>query len=143
MFNADLALSVTMTTISTCLSMFFLPLNLILYANRSYDAAVVKSLNWTALFIALGVVMSAILLGLACSYKIRSSSFKKMSNMLGNAAGIALILFSVFAVSSDTESDLMGRGLDFYLGVALPCLLGLVISNIITIMAKLKKPERV
>ena len=82
MFNADLALSVTMTTISTVLSMFFLPANLLLYANRSYDASVVEALDWNALFIALFVVMGAIAIGLLCSWKISSPRFQKGANVV-------------------------------------------------------------
>ena len=48
MFNADLALSVTMTTISTLLSIVMLPVNLLLYANHAYEADVVAALDWEA-----------------------------------------------------------------------------------------------
>jgi len=143
MFNADLALSVTMTTISTFLSMVMLPVNLILYANHSYDAAVVEKLDWNALFVALVIVMTAIGGGLLCSAKIQWEGFQGFANKLGNISGVSLVLFSIFATSSDSESDLWGRPLDFYLGVAAPCVLGLVVSIIITSIFQLKEPERV
>lgn len=45
-FNADLALSVTMTAISTILSIAILPLNLLLYTKYSYDDDVISKLDW-------------------------------------------------------------------------------------------------
>lgn len=41
------------------------------------------------------------------------------------------------------DSKLWNREWKFYVGVALPCILGLLISNIITSTLQLKKPERV
>ena len=67
-FNASLSLSVTMTAVSTILSTVFLPLNLILYANLSFDSNVVESLNWKSMFISLGIVVGAISSGLGASW---------------------------------------------------------------------------
>jgi predicted Na+-dependent transporter len=80
MFNADLALSVTMTAISTILSVIFLPMNLLIYATYSYDDDVVENLDWTALFIALCIVIGAISLGLFFSAKVNSPNFNLMAN---------------------------------------------------------------
>ena len=82
MFNADLALSVTMTAISTVLSIFALPLNLLLYAHIVYDADVIQDLDWRSLFIALAIVISAIGLGLYCSYRSHSFKFNMMANQV-------------------------------------------------------------
>jgi len=150
MFNADLALSVTMTAISTLLSTIMLPLNLLVYTSFSYEADVVSSLDWMSLFIALGVVIGAIGLGLMASAKVHSHRFNRMANMCGNVSGIALVVFSA-TLSNTGAEDLEGEAAPkiwdhdwvFYVGVALPCVLGLVISNILTSFCKLKKPERV
>jgi predicted Na+-dependent transporter len=80
MFNADLALSVTMTAISTILSIFMLPANLLLYSRFSYDDDVIAALDWVSLFTALGIVIGAILLGLFCSAKIHSHKFNAFAN---------------------------------------------------------------
>lgn len=82
MFNADLALSVTMTAISTLLSTVFLPLNLLLYTRFAYEDDVIQNLDWTSLFIALVIVLSAISLGLLCSWKVRSHKFNLMANQV-------------------------------------------------------------
>ena len=60
MFNAELALSVTMTGLSTVLSIIMLPVNLLLYTKWTYSDDVVQSLDWTALFVSLVVVISGI-----------------------------------------------------------------------------------
>lgn len=83
MFNADLALSVTMTAISTILSVFALPANLILYANVSYEADVTADLDWKSVFIALAVVISAIALGLFSSYRSKSVKLNLLANKVG------------------------------------------------------------
>jgi predicted Na+-dependent transporter len=152
MFNADLALSVTMTAISTLCSVVMLPLNLLLYTSTSFEANVVSNLDWGSLFMSIGVVISAIALGLFMSAYVKSYTFNLMANKLGNFAGIALVLFSVFVSSISGEEPIeeaapppesSTQGWKFYLGVATPCFLGLVLSNVLTTFAKLEEPERV
>lgn len=144
MFNADLALSVTMTAISTILSTVFLPLNLLLYAQWSYDDDIIGTLDWKSLFVAIAIVITAILLGLYCSAKIYSRRFNVLANKIGNFAGVALIIFS-FTMTNTGSSDtkIWSRDWKFYLGVALPCLLAIIFSNVLTSFVKLLKPERV
>jgi len=145
-FNADLALSITMTAVSTLMSTVMLPVNLLMYANFVFDDEVVKSLDWVALFISLAVVLLAILLGLFCSAKIKNFTFNRIANKVGNLSGLALILFSVLLSRSGGEEEgtsIEGRGWKFYVGVALPCVVSLVLSNIIVSSMQLKKPERV
>jgi len=144
MFNADLALSVTMTAISTILSVVALPANLLLYARFSYEDDIVHSLDWRSLFIALLIVISAISLGLFCSAKIHSHKFNMTANKIGNYAGIALVIFS-FTMTNTGSADtkIWSRDWDFYVGVALPCLIGLFIANVLTTLISLLKPERV
>ena len=93
MFNADLALSVTMTTISTLLSIVMLPVNLLLYANHAYEADVVAALDWEALFMSLFIVISAIGLGLICAANITWPPFPVFANKV---CFCALSLFSFY-----------------------------------------------
>jgi len=144
MFNADLALSVTMTAISTLLSIIMLPANLLLYSRFSYEDDIIAVLNWMSLFVSLVVVIGAITLGLFCSAKIHSHRFNVFANKLGNFAGIALVVFS--ATMSNTgggDTKIWNRDWHFYVGVAFPCVAGLLISNVITTIFRLKRPERV
>lgn len=144
LFNADLALSVTMTAISTILSVGMLPLNLILYTHFSYDDDVVKNLDWKSLFVALFVVISAIFIGLSCSGTFQSKTFHRRCNQLGNFAGLALIVFSATVTNTgDADSKIWSRHWTFYVAVCLPCLIGLLVANLIASMLKLKPPERV
>ena len=144
MFNADLALSVAMTAISTVMSIAMLPINLLLYTRLSYNSDVLQTLDWTSLVVAMIVVISAIGLGIFCSARYQSHKFNLTANKLGNISGLSLILFS--AVLSNVGGGgvrIWNRGWEFYIGVALPCLLALILSNVVTTWLNLKKPERI
>lgn len=144
LFNADLALSVTMTAISTVLSVGMLPANLILYTHLTYEDDVVSKLDWKSLFVALFVVISAIFVGLYCSYTYKSKKLRRICNGIGNFAGIALIIFSAAVTNTgDADSKIWSRHWTFYVAVCLPCLVGLLVANLIASTLGLKKPERV
>eukprot|EP00592_Proboscia_alata_P003480 CAMPEP_0194371018 /NCGR_PEP_ID=MMETSP0174-20130528/19355_1 /TAXON_ID=216777 /ORGANISM="Proboscia alata, Strain PI-D3" /LENGTH=280 /DNA_ID=CAMNT_0039148799 /DNA_START=1319 /DNA_END=2157 /DNA_ORIENTATION=- len=74
-----------------------------------------------------------------------------MANKLGNFSGLALVFFSIFVgVNSGSEENLQNekqslwsQPLNFYVGIASPCFLGLVASNIMATFLQLRKPERV
>lgn len=57
-----------------------LPVNLVLYVTTTYSNEVVKSLDWTALFISLVVVIGGIFTGLLSSAYIRSPKFNLLAN---------------------------------------------------------------
>lgn len=149
LFNADLALSVAMTALSTVLSIGLLPLNLVIYAHAAYgfnteeENNVLKSVDFVALMVSLVIVISAILTGLYASYKSDSVRFRKSSNAVGSMAGLFLI--GVSAVFSTNGSGEGGKPWEqdwsFYVGVSLPCIGGLILSNLIAKCAKLEKPE--
>ena len=63
-----------------------MPLNLLLYSRYSYEADVIGTLDWPSLFIAMAVVISAIALGLYCSYRVKSSEFNQRANQVGPCA---------------------------------------------------------
>jgi predicted Na+-dependent transporter len=133
-----------MTAVSTILSICILPLNLLLYTRYSYEADVIKELDWPSLFIALFIVISAIALGLYCSYRIKSFEFNRRANQVGNFSGVALILFSATVTNTgDSDSKIWARDWDFYVAVSAPCILGLVVANIIATLCHLRRPERV
>jgi predicted Na+-dependent transporter len=152
LFNADLALSVAMTAVSTICSIAFLPLNLLIYSTLIYegDGDVVKELDWGALFISLSMVILAITSGLFCSARVHSPVFNVYANRFGNFAGVALILVST-VLSSGGPNNTAGivqvwqQGFLFYLGVASPCVLGLIAANLVTtfVFKLVNKAERV
>ena len=143
LFNADLALSVTMTAISTLLSVIVMPLNILFYCKFAYDADIVQSLDFRSLFVALGVVISAISLGLLASAKIHSYRFNILANRLGNYAGLSLVAFSALVSNTGGETKIWEHSWKFYVGVMLPCVAGLILANIMTTACNINKPERV
>jgi predicted Na+-dependent transporter len=100
--NADLGLSVSMTTASTILSIGFLPLNLFVYSYAAYhseesdysNGSILHAINLGALFIPIAVVIVAIATGIFCSYKFDTPRWHKISYLGGNLSGIVLIVFS-------------------------------------------------
>jgi predicted Na+-dependent transporter len=100
MFNADLALSVTMTAISTVLSVIALPVNLLIYANISYAADVTSDLDWQSVFIALAIVISAISLGLYCSYRCHSYKFNILANKVCSVSLSRVCTFEIETYAS-------------------------------------------
>ena len=92
-FNADLALSITMTAISTLLSMFLLPANLLFYAYAvngftNEEGSILKSIDFPALFISIAIVITAIVSGVYASHKNTNASFPDIANRLGTVSGI-------------------------------------------------------
>ena len=120
LFNADLALSVSMTGISTLLSIVMLPLNLVIYTWSSYSNEVVKSLDWFALFLSLIVVLGGITSGVLTSAWYNSTRFNLMANKLGNLAGLALVIFSAAISNSNDGDGVWNQDATFYIGCALP-----------------------
>ena len=148
LFNAELALSVTMTALSTCLAVIMLPVNLVIYASGSYSSAVVKSLDWSALFMSIFVVIGGISSGLFCSAYFKDSPGKshqihKMANRFGNLAGLSLITYSITVSSSDHKAALWDQDWMFFVGIATPALVGIVTATGLATRFDLEKPERV
>ncbi|KAG7355866.1 sodium bile acid symporter [Nitzschia inconspicua] len=143
MFNADLALSVTMTAISTMVSVLALPANLLLYANISYQRDVTSDLDWASVFVALAIVIAAISLGLMCSYYCHSHRFNIIANQIGNAAGLCLIIFSATMTNTgEADTKIWSRHWTFYVSVLVPCVLGLAVASMLASLVNLRKPER-
>eukprot|EP00934_Nitzschia_sp_Nitz4_P004894 Nitzschia sp. Nitz4//scaffold10_size219509//203174//204390//NITZ4_001463-RA/size219509-augustus-gene-0.256-mRNA-1//1//CDS//3329533025//4884//frame0 len=143
MFNADLALSVTMTGLSTILSTFMLPLNLLIYASGSYSKEVVRSLDWTALILSLVVVIGGIASGIGCSAWQNSTRFNILANKAGNVAGVALVLYSALVSTTSQDASLWSQNAKFYIGCALPAVIGVCVATFLATKADLDKPERV
>merc|ERR1740124_970464 len=102
--------------------------------------------------VSLLIVIMAIVVGLFSSYKVKnqrySSTFRSWSNRIGSISGIVLVVFSAL-ISSFAEEDEDGdsskiweRDWHFYVGVAFPCIAGLVLANIFSCYG-FKAPERV
>jgi predicted Na+-dependent transporter len=167
-FNADLALSVTMTSISSLVSVVMLPANLFLFSYLAYDVfpqdmnttnahseGIVHALDFKSIFFTLAVVLGAILSGLSAGYKWDTPAFHVFANRVGSIMGVLLISFSLclsFSGSDDSDGtnnndneksqSLWSYNWAFYLGVAFPCVGGMILANVISRTCfKLSKPE--
>lgn len=137
LFNADLALSIAMTSCSTVASVIFMPLNLLLYVQFSYGESV--ALDWWALIGSLIVALAAVFCGLTLSgyFPHRRDQF----NTLGNIAGVGLLATGAFTSSRD--DPIWDKDLVFYIAVALPCVAGLAFSFLLASLTGLDGPQRV
>lgn len=157
LFNAELALSVCMTAISTVFAVVFLPANLLLYTHAAYgftkdeEEDILSNVDFKAIFISLAIVILAIVSGLYASYRLHSPRFQLWSNRLGSISGILLIVFSavISSTAGGKDNDDQAQGgtklwdqtWAFYVGVAAPCVVGLVLANFFSRMARLNPPE--
>ncbi|KAL3777127.1 hypothetical protein ACHAWO_004093 [Cyclotella atomus] len=155
--NADLALSVTMTTVSTLLSTGFLPMNLYIYSYAAYSDQstasgedVLTSIDFGGIFLSLAIVILAIVTGIFCSWKIDTPRWHRTAYLGANISGIALIAWSTFLSfypyddSKPTSDEIMEEKQEstHYFAISLPCLLGLLFATIITTTIRLPRPER-
>jgi len=155
LFNAELALSVAMTSVSSLLSIGLLPANLFLYEYLTYGLIlvdddedkginIVSSLDYGAILITLGVVIGAILGGLLVGYHYDSNQFHKRANYFGSICGITLILFSAFlgsGGSNGADTNFWSLPWSFYVGTAFPCIIGMTLANLISRSFRLSHPE--
>ena len=154
LFNAELALSVAMTSVSSILSIGLLPMNLFIYTWLAYTVILPRSeaggasnifdsLEFGPVFISLGVVLAAILSGLYAGYKFDNAKFHKRANAFGSVCGLLLILFSVFLSSGTggSSTNFFNLPWSFYVGTAFPCVLGMALANILSRFFNLSRPE--
>lgn len=131
-----------------------LPANLFIYSWLAYsvldagsgeDVNVIENLDFTGIFITLAVVLVGIVVGLWVGYKNDDAIFKQRINQFGSVCGLLLILVSAVFGSGAGDSDTTFWSLpwSFYLGTALPCVLGMTLANLISRSFRLAPPETV
>mmetsp|Transcript_76316 Transcript_76316/g.196498 ORF Transcript_76316/g.196498 Transcript_76316/m.196498 type:complete len:428 (-) Transcript_76316:204-1487(-) len=92
LFNADLALSVAMTAVSTLFCSAMLPVNLIVYVHLLFGEVV--DIPWRSLMESLAVVLTAITTGIFVS--TLCPKMKHVMSFLGNVSGISMILLTAY-----------------------------------------------
>jgi len=147
LFNADMALSVTMTAISTILSTAFLPLNVFIYSKLAYtNDPVLDTLDWVSLGITIIVVVAAVSSGVLLTYLYGSGvggkRVRNYCNKFGNLCGLGLVLFTSLTPEGG-RIIITDREPIFYYAPIMPMIFGLLLSNIISMVMRLKQPERV
>lgn len=119
--NADLALSVAMTTASTFACLLALPVNVYLYVQVFYGKEV--SIDWNILLLSVVNVVCAVGLGLWVG--ARMPLWRGKINAAGQLSGVALMGLGCFA-SSSSGDPISANPPDWFAAVCLPCVLGLV-----------------
>lgn len=141
--NADLALSVAMTTVSTVLSIAMLPLNIFIYVQAVYGLRV--ELPWVGIMTSVGVVIAAVIVGLLLG--TRFPKYKRMFNRAGSFGGVANIVLALWVSSLDCDdgesTSLWENPPEFFIAIMSPCILGLIIAFIIARLLKCSGPEAV
>lgn len=138
-FNADLALSVAMTTISTVGALVFLPMNIVMYGTAAYSSSLeLDGTFWVSLATTLGVVVIAVASGLFISARI--PTYRQRAFRIGNVAGIGLVLLGL-RFSSSNDRPIWERDTNFYLGVMTPPLTGIVLSLAFASSLRLERPQ--
>jgi len=151
LFNADLALSVAMTSFSSFLGIGALPANIALYTFIARYSGIVpnvggnitKSVNFKSLATSLGLLIAGVTLGLLFSYKL-GRRFRRVAHVIGSISGVILIALSaVFAsVGKRGGSKPWNQKLGFYAGVGFPGVTGIIVAVLISsVLCKLQKPD--
>lgn len=136
--NADLALSVAMTTASTIVSVFALPVNLYLYISVLYGREV--EIDFFELCFAVVVVVVAVAAGATVGNVWPSK--RKLVSLVGQVAGVGLMF--VGAAANTTSSDpLWENPPAWFACMTLPVLGGLCVAIVIAKSVALENPEAV
>jgi len=139
LFNADLALSVAMTTVSTVVSLIFIPLNAVLYIKTTYGLDV--GLPWGSLILSVCVVIAAVVTGLLMSYY--KPQWHNVLNRIGTVCGV-LNIFLAAGSSGSSDRPFWEHPPLFMLAIGMPCLTGLVLSLLISMFVlRIRKQQSV
>jgi predicted Na+-dependent transporter len=119
--NADLALSVAMTTASTMLSVVALPLNLTLYVGTLYGRSATIDF-WRLLGSCVVVVLAVV-----CGYLVSRAWPHRRGTVaaVGQSAGVCLMVFGAVANGS-SHDPIWNNPVDWFASVCLPVLGGLL-----------------
>jgi len=145
LFNADLALSVAMTAVSTLLSGALMPLNLTVYMGLLGRRGDIK-VPWAEIAQSLAIVLFAIIAGVVVSTRL--PRLKPWMGRAANVSGILMIVTTFVVASLRKDSHvvpLWGHTWTFYLSVALPFAVSLLMTLGVSSLPclRLSKPERV
>lgn len=136
--NADIALSVAMTTVSTLASVFMLPLNVLLYVQAIYGTNV--ELNFLGMIISIAIVIGAVITGVVLG--TLRPNWKGIFNKMGTVGGVANIAIGAFS-SSGSSTPLWEHPASWYIAIGSPCFLGLCLSFAMAYVLRCTGPEAV
>mmetsp|Transcript_46730 Transcript_46730/g.77348 ORF Transcript_46730/g.77348 Transcript_46730/m.77348 type:complete len:354 (+) Transcript_46730:112-1173(+) len=136
--NADLALSIAMTTASTLFALVALPINAFLYIKLIYGRDV--EFDWVPFLIEIFVVISAVLVGMLASHHF--AVHRSCINKVGQIAGVMLMLVGAFT-NGGSDHPLWRNSVDWYVAVSFPCVSGLIVALGASFLSRLSPPESV
>lgn len=145
LFNGDLALSISMTLVSTFVGLIMLPCNVVVYVSHVYNDDAVEYVNFGKLFLSLAIVLVAAIAGLYCSFQVDSTRFNLFLSQIGNVFTLTHILLALIVVGVDDglSYDIWEHSWPFYVCLTLPCITGLLFATLLTSLFHLDRPERI
>mmetsp|Transcript_7632 Transcript_7632/g.8757 ORF Transcript_7632/g.8757 Transcript_7632/m.8757 type:complete len:424 (-) Transcript_7632:1046-2317(-) len=146
-FNADLALSIAMTSASSILASVFLPLNIFIYVSGAYANLnsnspddIVKLLPYDVLLTTLAIVIAAVLCGLYLGNKFPKK--RPHFNLVGNVAGVLIQAVGLFASSTSCSPPWEQPG-QVIAAALFPLVCGLIMAMVVAAFLGLPKPQQV
>lgn len=147
-FNAELGLSLTMTSINSLLSLMMIPINIIIYTLAIYGSkdSAVDALDWRALVTTILITIVAFVLGcflcLKVSQKENGPKIQRIFYRIGSIAALGLLVIAFIG-------NISGGGVAFYdqpwyviVAAIAPVLIGTFCALMVSrFIAKLPKPE--
>eukprot|EP00667_Euglena_gracilis_P012353 EG_transcript_12682 len=140
LYNADLALSIAMTSTSTLLSLALLPANTFLYVTLSFGV------NVPINFMALGVSCAIVLLGTGLGLLVvkHRPQHRRAMHIVGNGAALVSTVGSAFLSSAGPiAAPLWHRRPVFYASISTMCAVALLLGVAFSSALRLPKPQRV
>jgi len=148
-FNAELGLSLTMTSVSSLLSLLFIPVNLLFYTyavSHESGSGVIEDIDWLALFITVLVIISAVASGYFLSLKAQNKSYTDTVHMICHKIGSLFGLICVIYTLRENNKASSGHSFYsqagyFYVAILFPIVIIGSSAIIITSFLQLPKPE--
>lgn len=102
-FNGDLALSVTMTGMSTFIGIGMLPLNICIYAKLLYGQEVLTVCQWYGIVRSLLTVIVGLSVGYMLSKCLNSRKWRDRFAVIGVTAGLSMFVLMLFVSSNQRK----------------------------------------
>lgn len=140
-FNGDLSLSVAMTTVSTLVSIPFLPFNLFLYLDvlrPSEDGeGAAARIDWAVIGRTVAILISGVLIGLYANRKVPNHA--KTFYRIANVCAILQIVLAL--ISSNRDSPIFEKPPELFIITSIAVFLSMGLSLAAALCAGMKKAE--
>lgn len=103
-FNGDLALSISMTGVSTFVGMIFVPISIFSYSRLLYDKDVMTACQWFGIVVSLATLLAGLVVGLGLSKVLQGPQWRDRFAAIGALCGLSLFGLILAISSSGNES---------------------------------------